>query len=34
MRGAVKLLSPAMKLVFEKLARDTEKQMTTVLNGL
>jgi carbon monoxide dehydrogenase subunit G len=34
MKGAAKLLSPAMKLVFEKLANDTEKQMTTVLNGL
>jgi carbon monoxide dehydrogenase subunit G len=34
MKGAAKLLSPAMKLVFEKLANDTEKQMTTVLNAL
>ena len=34
MKGAAKLLSPAMKLVFEKLANDTEKQMTTVLNGI
>jgi len=34
MKGAAKLLSPAMKIVFEKLANDTEKQMTTVLNGL
>ncbi|MET0451742.1 MAG: SRPBCC family protein [Mycobacterium sp.] len=34
MHGAAKLISPAMKLVFEKLANDTEKQMTTVLNGL
>jgi carbon monoxide dehydrogenase subunit G len=34
MKGAAKLLSPAMKLVFEKLANDTEKQMTSVLNGL
>lgn len=34
MKGAAKLLSPAMKVVFEKLANDTEKQMTTVLNGL
>lgn len=34
MHGAAKVLSPAMKLVFEKLANDTEKQMTEVLNGL
>lgn len=34
MKGAAKLLSPAMKLVFEKLANDTEKQMTAVLNRL
>lgn len=34
MKGIAKLLSPAMKVVFEKLAGDTEKQMTTVLNGL
>jgi carbon monoxide dehydrogenase subunit G len=34
MKGAAKLLSPAMKLVFEKLAGDTEKQMTTVLDAL
>lgn len=34
MKGAAKLLSPAMKLVFEKLANDAEEQMTTVLNGL
>jgi hypothetical protein len=34
MKGAAKLLSPAMKFVFEKLANDTEKQMTMVLNGL
>jgi carbon monoxide dehydrogenase subunit G len=34
MKGAAKILSPAMKLVFEKLAHDTEKQLTTVLNGL
>ena len=33
-KGAAKLLSPAMKVVFEKLANDTEKQMTTVLNAL
>jgi carbon monoxide dehydrogenase subunit G len=34
MKGAAKLLSPAMKLVFEKLANDTEKQMTSVLNKI
>jgi carbon monoxide dehydrogenase subunit G len=34
MKGAAKLLSPAMKLVFEKLANDTEKQMTAVLNDI
>ena len=34
MKGAAKLLNPAMKLVFEKLANDTEKQLTKVLNGI
>jgi carbon monoxide dehydrogenase subunit G len=34
MKGAAKLLSPAMKIVFEKIANDTEKRMTSVLNGL
>ena len=34
MHGMAKLATPAMKLVFEKLAGDTEKQMTEVLNGL
>lgn len=34
MKGAAKLLNPVMKLVFEKLASDTEKQMVSVLNGL
>jgi carbon monoxide dehydrogenase subunit G len=34
MKGAAKLLNPAMKLVFEKLANDTEKKMTRVLNGI
>ena len=34
MHGLAKVLSPAMKLVFEKLANDTEKQMTEVLNAL
>ena len=31
---ACKLLNPVMKLAFEKLANDTEKQLTTVLNRL
>ncbi len=34
MNEAAKLLNPVMKLVFEKLANDTEKQMVSVLNGL
>jgi carbon monoxide dehydrogenase subunit G len=34
MKGVAKLATPAMKLVFEKLASDTEKQMTEVLNKL
>lgn len=34
MHGAAKLLNPVMKLVFEKLANDTQSQMTTILNGL
>ncbi|AQA05387.1 polyketide cyclase [Mycobacterium sp. MS1601] len=34
MRGAGKLADPAMKLIFEKLAGDTEAQMTSALNGL
>ncbi len=34
MKGAAKLLSPAMKIVFEKLANDTEKQLSSVLNAL
>jgi carbon monoxide dehydrogenase subunit G len=34
MKGAAKLLSPAMKIVFEKIANDTEKQMTSVLSAL
>jgi carbon monoxide dehydrogenase subunit G len=34
MKGAAKVLNPVMKIVFEKLANDTEKQMTAVLNGL
>jgi carbon monoxide dehydrogenase subunit G len=34
MLGTARLLSPVMKLVFEKLAGDTEKQMAAVLNRL
>jgi carbon monoxide dehydrogenase subunit G len=34
MRGPAKLLNPVMKLVFEKLASDTEKQLSKALNGL
>jgi hypothetical protein len=34
MKGAAKLPSPAMKIVFERPANDTEKRMATVLNGL
>jgi carbon monoxide dehydrogenase subunit G len=34
MHGVAKLATPAMKLLFEKLAGDTEKQMTEVLNRL
>ena len=34
MHGAAKLLTPVMKVVFEKLARDTEKQLRKVLDGL
>lgn len=34
MKGAAKLLTPAMKLAFEKLAGDVEEQLTRVLNGL
>ena len=34
MNGPAKLLNPVMKVVFEKLANDTEKQMTTTLNRL
>ena len=34
MQGSAKLLNPVMKLVFEKLAGDTEKQMSSVLNKL
>jgi len=34
MNGAAKLTAPAVKLVFEKVANDTEKQMTAVLDRL
>lgn len=34
MHGAARLASPAMKLIFEKLADDTEKQLTEVLAKL
>ncbi len=34
MKGAAKILNPVMKLVFEKLANDTEKQLSEVLNRL
>lgn len=34
LHGAAKIGAPAMKLVFEKVGVDTEKQLTEVLNGL
>jgi len=34
MKGPAKLFAPAMKLIFEKIANDTEKRLTAVLNGL
>lgn len=34
MKGAAKLASPIMKLVFEKVGNDTEDDMTAVLNRL
>ncbi len=34
MHGAAKLATPAMKLLFEKLGNDTQKQLTEVLDGL
>jgi carbon monoxide dehydrogenase subunit G len=34
LHGASRLISPAMKLIFEKLASDTEKQLSKVLNTL
>jgi carbon monoxide dehydrogenase subunit G len=33
MHGASVLLTPAMKLIFEKLATDTERQLSSVLNN-
>ena len=32
MKGVAALMAPAMKVIFEKLANDTEKQMTEVLS--
>jgi carbon monoxide dehydrogenase subunit G len=34
MHGLAALFSPILKILFEKLATDTEKQLTTVLNRL
>ncbi|MGD0699562.1 MAG: SRPBCC family protein [Trebonia sp.] len=34
MHGAAALLGPVMKLIFEKVANDTERQLTQVLNTL
>lgn len=34
MKGAAKLATPVVKLVFEKIGSDTEDDMTTALNGL
>jgi carbon monoxide dehydrogenase subunit G len=34
MKGAAKLASPVIKFVFEKIGRDTEDDMTQVLNRL
>ncbi len=34
MHGLLALFNPVMKLAFEKLANDTEKQLTSVLNRL
>lgn len=34
MHGLAVLMAPAMKLLFEKIAGDTEKQLTGVLNAL
>ncbi len=32
MKGAAALMAPAMKVIFEKLANDTEKQLPDVLS--
>jgi carbon monoxide dehydrogenase subunit G len=34
MHGPLKLLNPVLKLAFEKLANETEQQLTSVLNRL
>lgn len=34
MHGVAMLLNPLMQLAFEKIADDTQKQLTTVLNQL
>ncbi|MBS1691669.1 MAG: SRPBCC family protein [Actinobacteria bacterium] len=34
MKGLAKLTAPAMKVLFERIANDTEKRLTEVLNGL
>ncbi|MGJ9413750.1 SRPBCC family protein [Aeromicrobium sp. CF4.19] len=34
MKGAAKLATPGVKLLFEKIGTDTEEDMTTVLNRL
>jgi hypothetical protein len=34
MQGLLKLFNPVLKLAFEKLANDTEQQLTSVLNRL
>ena len=34
MHGLLKLFNPVLKLAFEKLANDTEQQLTSVLNRL
>ncbi|TRW87817.1 polyketide cyclase [Mycolicibacterium sp. 018/SC-01/001] len=34
MHGTARLLNPVMKLAFEKMAGETEKQLVAVLNGL
>jgi carbon monoxide dehydrogenase subunit G len=34
MHGLAKLASPAVKVLFERIANDTENQMTAVLNAL